>query len=339
MIFTVLSDIFDNNSDSNIKMLDEILLFTNDRHRLFLDDDDVIDKLLESDWFKTLRNSYQTEIGDFVTQSLQMNKPNSVLTISNEASNSFTLDEAFEILYQTFFILLENGENDAYFIKALIKNFKKKGKTIEKHLTEGWLQFGMGGGSTIPNVIREAKQRFEQDKAKFPKQSFQYLRFFVMIDSDKAFPSETPKQEKQDLISLFSENNIPYHVLQKREMENYMSDETISEIQDNGEYIAAYLRLTSIQKDYFDIQKGLPNKNFNDLAQGVQALYNDVSTSDKNIFRQQELEFKDNTGRKLSFKSEFPKLFLSENVTQETLLARAGSNELQEILDKITELL
>lgn len=339
MTFTLLNDVFEDNP-SNIKMLDKIWLLTEERHTLFLDDDDIIEELLASEWFKSLRQLYQKEIGDLVTQSFQMSKPKTILVISNKESDAFSLVEAFEILNQTFFILLENGENDAYFIKALIKNFQKKGKKIEKHLNEGWLEFGMGGGSTIPSVINAAKERFYRNKEKFPKESSYYLRFFVLIDSDKQYPNQHLKNEKQALINSLKYDNVPFHILQKREMENYMPDEVFREIQGNDDYIRAYLTLNATQKDYFDVENGFPDKNFDNLPIEVQALYEDLDKTPSNIhiFRKQKLEIKDKNGRN-RFKSEFPKLFLTENVNQGTLLARAGSNELQEILDKITELL
>ena len=236
-------------------------------------------------------------------------------------------------------LILENIENDAYFIRALIKNFKKKGEKIKQHLSEDWLKFDMGGGSTIPNVIRSEKQRFENNKGKFPKESHIYLRYFVLIDSDKKYPNAILNDDKQKLIKLLENNNIKYHILEKREIENYMPDIVFSEIQGDQKYIKVYLDLEPVQKDYFDIEKGFDTK-YQQLPLEVQKLYESVSDTNKEIFRKNKLDMIDSNGEKLSFKSNFPKLFQDcNNINQENLQARCGTSELKEILDKIAELL
>jgi hypothetical protein len=331
MIFTILTDVFEDNSATNIKILDKIFLTTSDRHRLYLSDEDTISVLKNSDWYKELRNSYQKEIEEYIVSSAQSAKPKNVFpVISNIETSNFSPEEALVILEKELKLILENSENDAFFIKSLMKNFKKKSKKINKHLSEGWLSFSMGGGSTIPNVIRSEKQWFENNKDKFPKESYVYLRCFVLIDSDKAYPNALI-EAKQNWIKFFKENHVQYHILAKREIENYMPDIVFDTIQNNREYIDAYLALSAIQKDYFDIEKGFNNKNYKQLPLDIQDLYSAIPDRHKEILRK---------GLDMDkFKSEFPKLFLDERVNNENLQERCGTNELQDILDKITDLL
>jgi hypothetical protein len=339
MIFTILMDVFENNSDYNIRMLDKFLHLSDERHSLYINDDDIIDSLMNSNWYLELRNSYKKQIEENIVRSMQSSKPKSVFTISNSDVNAFSTHEALVILEAPLKLILENIENDAYFIRALIKNFKKKSEKIKQHLSESWLKFDMGGGSTIPNVIRNEKQQFENNKGKFPKESHIYLRYFVLIDSDKNHPNAILNDDKKKLIQLLESNNIKYHVLEKREMENYMPDIVFSEIQGNQNYIKAYLDLESVQKDYFDIEKGFDSK-YQQLPLKVQELYESVSDTNKEIFRKNKLDMIDSNGGKLSFKSNFPKLFQDcHNINQENLQARCGTNELKEILDKIEALL
>lgn len=133
-------------------------------------------------------------------------------------------------------------------------------------------------------------------------------------------------------------------------MENYLPDETFGEINGNRDYIQAYLRLTPEQKDYFDIEKGFGDhnretpwgneSNFTDeqkaAVEAFRQLYAGLSDAEWGIFRKNNLKMKD-------FKAEFPKLFESESVTQETLKKRvrhqATPNELTDILDKISRAL
>ncbi len=339
MIFTILMDVFEDTSESNIKMLDKIFLLASERHKLYIGDDDIIDSLINSNWYKELRNSYQKQIEEDIVRSIQSPKPKYVFTISNSNINAFSTYEALVVLDTPLKLILENAENDAYFIMALMDNFKKKGKKIKLHWSEGWLKFDMGGGSTIPNVIKNEKQRFENNKGKFPKESHVYLRYFILIDSDKSYPNAILNDDKQKLIQLLENNNIKYHVLEKREMENYMPDIVFSEIQGNQNYIKAYLDLEPVQKDYFDIEKGFDSK-YQQLPLEVQELYKSVSDENKEIFRKNKLDMVDSNGKKLSFKSNFPKLFQDcHNINQENLNARCGTNELKEILDKIEALL
>ena len=339
MIFTILMDVFEDNSESNIKMLDEIFLLSSERHKLYIGDDDIIDSLMNSNWYKELRNSYQKQIEEDIVRSIQSSKPKSVFTISNSKINTFSTYEALAILGTPLKLVLENSENDAYFIMALMENFKKKGKKIKLHWSEGWLKFDMGGGSTIPNVIRNEKQRFENNQGKFPKESHVYLRSFVLIDSDKNHPNAILNDDKKKLIQLLEANDIKYHVLEKREIENYMPDIVFSEIQGNQNYIQAYLDLEPVQKDYFDIEKGFSSK-YQQLPSDIQELYKSVSDKNKEIFRKNKLDMTDSNGNKLSFKASFPKLFKHcHNINEENLQARCGTDELKEILDKIEALL
>jgi len=134
-----------------------------------------------------------------------------------------------------------------------------------------------------------------------------------------------------------------YHVTLKREIENYLPDDVFNEIPENEDFKQAYLRLSSEQKDFFDIEKGFPaKKNFNGLDINIQNLYSEIPNKDKKTFRDKSLEFFKENGKRANFKSSFPKLFMSNNISQANLKARAKStdeNELELILQKINNLL
>lgn len=342
MIFTILNDVFEDNSASTIKVLDTIWLSIGERHTFYINNIDDIEALHNSEWFKYLRPVYREEVEMYITRSVQSSYPSAAFIVSNQSKDYYSVIEAREILTKPVTLVLENVENDAHFVRALLKNFKKKGKKIEKHLNNGWLQFGMGGGSTIPDLVESEKRRFEKNKDDFPKDNHSYLRYFVLIDSDKLYPNQPLKKEKQDLLRFLEVNQIPYHVLLKREMENYLPDAVFEEILYSKDYIRCYLGLSDIQKDYFDVCLGFPNKRFEQLYPEfpeMRALYEGIPDISKDIFKTKELEMRDENGKSLSVKKELPKLFLSESVTQQGLQNRAGSNELQELLDKISQIL
>lgn len=252
-------------------------------------------------------------------------------TVSKVSSETeFNFEEAKIFFNQPFIVILENSLNDGYFIDQVITAFKKKGKVIRRHKKNNWLKYGNGGGCTnIPNFIEGEKKNFKD----LPKENHKYLKCFVLIDSDKRFPTDV-RPERDKLFKYLTENNIPYHELTKREMENYLPDEVISLIDKNDEYIKAYLSLSPTQKDYFDIEKGFEDKNLNSFDQGVKDLYDGLSNEVISIFRKKKMNI-DN------FKTEFPKLF--EQAKQENLKNRtnhqSNPSEIEDILGKITKLL
>jgi hypothetical protein len=161
----------------------------------------------------------------------------------------------------------------------------------------------------------------------------------VLIDSDKEFETTETKPDRVRLFSFLKENGIPYHELEKREIENYLPDEVLESIPEIDAYIQTYLQLSPKQKDYFDLENGFGNKNLNSFPKEIQELYSNLDEKAIGILRKgmSIKSFEEN-----GFKSEFPKLFADEKVTQETLKARTvhqskDPNELQTILDKITE--
>jgi hypothetical protein len=234
-------------------------------------------------------------------------------------------------------------------MQALFENFKTESSELVRLNDIGAVEFANAGGAgNYINFIDELKGRFTGDQ--FPKQDHRYLRCFVIVDSDKAYPTEELKKDKTDLIAYLKVNNIPFHILEKREMENYLPDEAFGDITDNEEYIRAFLHLSPIQKDYFDVEKGFNRKKFDKLSDPIQAHLDSLSDDDKELFRKNDLK-KINDSDRNNFKAEFPKLFNSNKVTRETLLKRCAHhsedvdkhpynpNELPDLLTDITKYL
>ena len=123
-------------------------------------------------------------------------------------------------------------------------------------------------------------------------------------------------------------------ILEKREMENYIPETVLKNL--NDDYINLYIKLTPIQKDFFDLEKGF-NKNRSDknYDTNIINLYSSVSDSDWKVLRKGITS----PPYDKKFKTEFPKLFMDSNVDLKSLQARCGTNELKEILDKIEALL
>jgi hypothetical protein len=341
MIYTFSNSIFDNLNNDNLDLLDKVWSNSKGKHFLFIGNEQNLNVIKSCDWFHHLRPSNKDQIEQQFIASATIPKKFPKLIIANTDAQYFSLTEASEILSKPFTIVLENREYDAHFMNTIINNYVE-GRLIKEHYDKGWLIFGNGAGNNIINEINGMKDRFDKNKTKFPKESTVYIRAFVVIDSDKKYPSTVEVADDKVSLLDFIKVNTPYHVMLKREIENYLPEDIYNEIPQNEDFKNAYKTLNPNQKDYFDLEKGFPDKNFNQLDEGIQSLYNSINDTSKKVFRKEKLTFYKEDGRKDSFKARFSQLFLSKNITKENLEERASStnkNELKEILQKINDLL
>jgi len=323
MIVEILKDVFE--TSVNDIELDKLWNIIEDRHRLFLENDEDIDALMNSNWYNTQRPIVQEIIRELMIWSIQnASTLKATITISEQQKQAcFSIKEAHRYLDQPFLIIVENSDNDGNFLDAIFRCFPKHGSLILEHKEEGWLDYSLGGGSTIKNVINAKMNALTSPI--FTKEKSEYLHCFVLLDSDKKHPRMDLASDKKNIIAYLETHNIPYHILAKREMENYLPDEAIDTIPDNRDFIDAYLRLKPKQKDFFDLEKGFDRgRPFNSLIpQEVQDLYSDIGEHDKGVFRQQDLVSKYRE-EGTTFKSNFPKLFHNGTVTKQTLLKRCA---------------
>ncbi|MDP3930006.1 MAG: hypothetical protein Q8R57_13370 [Bacteroidota bacterium] len=330
MVIEIRSDIF--TEIGNLKDVNYLIgLFSNhSRYGYFCD----ISIIAETELYNSLLDIDRLIIEDYFNKHISESTKMDFRIESNSNSNAFNLEEAKRYFIQPFTIILENSLNDSYFLNAIILNFKNRSKIIKRHLENGWLDYGNGGG--LDNIINQVSAKMKQFE-NLPKENHKYLRCFVLVDSDKKFPNDSTKKNRENLFQFLNRLGIPYHELEKREMENYLPDEVIETIENNNDFVQAYLRLNDLQKDYFDLEKGFI-ENLNSSSDEVKALYANVSVEDYKALRSNKIQLPP------SFKSEFPKLFSHSKITKEALKKRVSHqtndpNELETILDKISKLL
>jgi len=330
MVIEIKSDIF--TDIGNLKDVNYLIgLFSNNRRYGYFCDISIIK---DTELYGKLLDIEKLIIEDYFNKYVSESTKMDFRIECNSSPTTFNLEEAKRYFIQPFIIILENRLNDSYFLNALITNFKKRGKTIKSHLDNGWLDYGNGGGlDNITNEVNAMMRPFDN----LPKENYKYLRCFVLVDSDKKSPNDTTKQNRENLFVFLNSVGIPYHELEKREMENYLPNEVIETIENNNDFIQAYLRLSDSQKDYFDLEEGFI-ENLNSSSTEVQALYSSVTVEDYKVLRNNKIQLPP------SFKAEFPKLFSHQKITQETLKNRVSHqandpNELETILDKISKLL
>ena len=324
------------NNEHNLKDVNFLvsILSDNRRYEIFCEIGEIKTSIVYQKLISIQKEIIEECYNKVVTENLEI----SYLIDETSSHESFDINEAKRFFNQPFKLILENSLYDGFFINSLIDNFRNKSKKIRSHKENGWFEYGNGGGlNGIINFIASEKDKFND----LPKPQYKYLRCMILVDSDKKFPSDTIKQDRINLCQFLDENHIEYHFLHKREIENYVPAEVLKIVFSGESYIEAYLRLTAIQQDYFDLEKGFDNKNLNSLDSEIQALYHDVDKEDIKVLRKgmENEEYKKDD----KFKSAFPLLFNHAAINQTVLKNRVShqedKNELETILNKISSLL
>lgn len=282
----------------------------------------------------TLASLVQFQFNDFVNNSCKVDYK------VNEAGGDYNTEEAIRIFSSPVRIILENNKNDSEFINAIMKYLDGPDK-FKCFVDNGWVVFGNAGGcGNVLNFIEGEMRAFETISLANNRNREDYFRGIVILDSDKNHPNDHATKYN-NVISELNRMNIPYHITEKRAMENYMPENVIYDLVPtynvNGipNWVNAYKNLSSSdQKDYLNIPDGFPK----DGAGNVLPLHGDVAA----LFNigHANLSYL-SIGLKLpNFKDNFPKLFSSSHHVHKTSLnARDGNGELEKIKEKINLLI
>jgi hypothetical protein len=260
------------------------------------------------------------------------------------SDQNYTIDEIIIYSNQVFQIIVEDFDSDRKFLDGLTRIFNKEAQKINEFKKNQKLEYFNGGGSTTKKIL-EAKIQILQDNALDPKK---FNRLFILLDSDKRHPTEPYKNEISQIILLCETNNIHYHILEKREIENYLPEYLINKLKhaNNTTFIEQFLRLEEFQKDYLDIEKGFNNKNFDSLDEEIKNFF---SESDPNQYLRKHDW--DRIAMRNSFKNFVSSLWNDQFLTKELFLARClhhsdipgihpnNKRELPDLLKKISDLL
>lgn len=232
-------------------------------------------------------------------------------TIHNE--KIFDIEEAIRYIGSPLYILVENSANDSPFLLTILSAYTKSRDAYEK----GKLSFSNSGG--WGNAEKYLREKLQQNNGRN-----KFLRYFVLLDSDKKYPDDLVIKKYDNLISFLKENNIGWHILEKRCMENYLPIKAFPQRESNEDWIKAFISMSLQQRDYMNIGGGfskdasavcvqsgenIEKQKLSDSKQ--QDFYSDVPP--KNF---QRLWY----GYKLSsFKNDFPKGFNNGLVNRKTL--------------------
>jgi len=342
MRIKIENQVFEDTDFKSLNFFIQLCTFEN-RYNLFID----ITKELESSYtYKRIdfddRKEIEEQFNSYYQNSIENSSINyNIVNEESEEKTKFTLNEAIRFFIQPISIILENSKNDAYFLNSVFKFFDEDNRILN-YIQKGWIQFENAGGcDNIQNFIEGKLQSFNS----LPKQNkSNYLRCFVIMDSDKLYSTQPLKDNKTSTLRFLVTNSVPRHILQKRSIENYVPIEAIETLKSNVNYtswIEAYNSLSEHQKDYYSIENGLDKKNPSVKDK------NQINTETDNLFEDILVEPLSNctlmNGIKSKgygdFKTNFPKLFENNIVTKENLSLRAGNDELERIVQKIVHLL
>lgn len=322
MITELEADLF-SNPDNFTKLNHLFVFFEKGKHEMFLSVD-----VSESDW---IDNKSKKDFCETVFKnSAYINPKNIDLKIKSEEdveNRVYSLKDGYIYLENNLIIFVENGTSDRYFLHSLFLNFKPESEKIIEAIKNRWLEYDSAGGKN------EIIKRLESELRKFRTETLKnekYLRAVVIIDSDKKFKGEKLGGPQQKILDYCAEKNIKCHILEKREIENYLPLEALEDLPNNPNIIEAYSQLNSEQQSYYDLEKGF-NGPLKNTAQEVQDLFDDIPVANMTALR--------NGFRSIIDKNDIPPLFRHKNVTRDTLISKCNSNELLDIIEAINNLL
>ena len=176
-----------------------------------------------------------------------------------------TLDDACMVLDHVIMVGLENSRNDRDFLLTLLP-LKSRNRFMSL-FKKGRLAFVGGGGNGELKV--QLIERVEEPSFK--------LLSWIMFDNDSRHPGHMP-QATQELIEVCTENNLTFHCLERRCVENYITREIYNLVFPGvvGQKVDSIFGLSLEQTKYFNFKKGFSNSKEEDNA-----LYDNLTSAQK----------------------------------------------------------
>lgn len=300
MILDINPDLFFMDDDEVNDNLSKIIIALLNKGNIFWEIDSLYERIiLEGDendfsktiFFKKFLSEYQQEkiyeiMGIILGKDIYITNEKRVYltTIKVGYASGIPLETAIQIFNNPPMLIFENSVNDMKFIKGIVTKYKnalkRKAiyglifKSIENNLI---VPDNAGGGGGIKNRISQLIDLNYKDIYKY--------RLFTLFDSDKKNIDDFPR-DKKNLIKylkntesdspddlVYSNNDmIEWHMLDKREIENYLP---IAVIENNTSIDDSDLNkikgLSEEDYDYFDFENEL--RSINDAKKVLPELF------------------------------------------------------------------
>lgn len=153
-----------------------------------------------------------------------------------------------QVMSRKAVVIIENEHSDSCFLDSMLRAQGKTNLLSQKNIS--WEVRGPGGCGEIPKSI-------ESEVSK----SLGVLRIVVVHDSDRVYPAQELSQAQLNIIQTASKYNIYCHTLLKREIENYIPDVIVENLDVTRKKMVSYLKnLSSQQRDHYDYKIGFKKK-------------------------------------------------------------------------------
>ena len=164
------------------------------------------------------------------------------IDLTSNAPNRLAPADAIAYLAMPAIVIVENEESDGTFLNAIITAY---GRTELRFAFQSrWIELDHAGGY---GEIEKRIQRY-LERTQGPK------RVLVIADSDRLSPGHESQTFKK-IDSACTILGVPYIVLAKRTIENYLPVGALQRSPKTGCY-QAFLKLTPQQRDHYGMKKG-----------------------------------------------------------------------------------
>jgi len=271
-------------------------LFEQNQHK-WIDID--LEEIENTNWFKDLGKRRINLLKTMFVVSTRKSNFNKTINILNDNDEfQFNVFEASFFLKQPLTVIVENYEHEPIFINSIFEKFDPTGE-LKSAKNMQFLNYENGGGANDNTIKGKLNESYKHPQLK--KEKNKYLRCFVIKDSDRKYCIQTENgiTEYEEIpktkTAFLEENNLPFHILHKREKENYMPDKVFNKFLQTPNkkepkklFAKVYLSLNHNQKDFFDLEKGFSEKAKNGreiverekLEPEIKELYKNLSNKD-----------------------------------------------------------
>jgi hypothetical protein len=216
-----------------------------------------IDEFLDSEWLSR-QDSYQRkffeESAKFSTYPYQGIFERKLL-VAAEPTNDGELSAELSCLFanEPLYVLMENKFTDGKLLNLAIKFLGSPNlQRLTSNLALSAIEYvSAGGNGELPKHIEHL---INTAAAKLIP-----IRIVVFTDSDSHFPGDIDRNAEL-VVESCVKNSIPYCMLTKKSIENYIPDDAFLAWKDEGhcgEKIDAFLSLSTEQRDFFPLKKGI----------------------------------------------------------------------------------
>jgi len=258
------------------QLVASLVLIELHEHLWEIDDEDSV---RTSDWFEWLSTA-DPHIGELIQQSIRMSaycSPGLSVIIAAESAGRECLCPADAVVALTHpvYVAVENSTTDGGFLRAVaVALSHSSGKSIAKALDSGRVAFlHLGGYGEVEKVTSQKRQAIPGP-----------VRIFVLADSDALYAGhETATTRK--VRQTCEELEVPYAILRKRKIENYLPNRILANITGRRSVFDAYKLLCEEQRSHYEMKNGFKSDDNGQASVPPEqdTLYSDVLPANRRL--------------------------------------------------------